>query len=114
MVERSFEMDMKETARELFHFVESYRRKTSESQMHEALNLCDAVDDFCVEMKIKLLEKMLEGRKGWCTPDGWDSSSVSGALDVIRDRIQDHVGKGDPVDVANFAMFWWNLERKGK
>jgi len=28
--------------------------------------------------------------------------------DQVRERLLEHVDKGDPVDVANFAAFRWN------
>ncbi len=66
----------------------------------KALNTC--VDAFALEMKKKLRQKFLEGRHGWDSPD-WPK-------DDIRRRMYEHIDKGDPVDVANFAMFLWNRD----
>ena len=72
------------------------------------------VDDFAQAMKEKLYKKHLEGRSGWDDP-AWETYK-------IRDALIDHAGvrittRGttlldpdaqDPVDIANFAAFWWN------
>lgn len=60
-----------------------------------------AVDAFAAEMKEKLLHKKREGWSGWSHTDfGPD----------CRAKMLKHIVKGDPVDVANFAMFLWNLD----
>ena len=56
-----------------------------------------AVDAFAREMKAKLAASRAKGRSGWddrakCTDDN---------LSVL---LREHVEKGDPIDVANFAM----------
>jgi hypothetical protein len=58
-----------------------------------------AVDRFAVAMKDKLAKAREKGRSGWetCPPD-----------DLSR-MLREHVGKGDPRDVANFAMMLWSL-----
>ena len=55
----------------------------------------DAVDAFAAVMKAKLAKAREKGRGGWqtCTPD------------EISRMLREHVDKGDPIDVANFAMF---------
>lgn len=59
----------------------------------------DAVNNFAVAMKGKLAQARAKGRSGWqeCSP-----ISLSAML-------REHVEKGDPVDVANFCMFLWDL-----
>jgi len=56
-----------------------------------------AVDRFAAAMKRKLLVKAVEGRSGWDNP-----------VDCPPGRLQrmlvEHIPKGDPVDVGNFAM----------
>jgi hypothetical protein len=59
-------------------------------------------DDFAVErfaeaMKDKLARKRGEGRGGWDDKDHCSNEFLSALL-------REHVEKGDPVDVANFAM----------
>lgn len=61
------------------------------------------VDAFAHAMKKKLYRKMMEGKSGWDDPT-WP-------MDSIRYALIDHVYKGDPVDVAAFAAFWWNREQ---
>jgi hypothetical protein len=58
------------------------------------------VDEFAKEMKRKLYQGMFDGKSGWDNPD-W-------AEPDIKEQLIAHVGKGDPIDVANFAAFWWN------
>lgn len=54
-----------------------------------------AVDAFAAHMKAKLARARANGRGGWqtCSPE------------VLSRMLREHVDKGDPVDVANFAMF---------
>jgi len=56
----------------------------------------DAVDQFAEAMKSKLDRKREQGRGGWylgsCTQE------------MLSEMLRDHVEKGDPVDVGNFAM----------
>ena len=48
----------------------------------------------------KLHAKADTGRAGWADDD-W-------TIDDIKRALIEHVERGDPVDVANFAAFWWN------
>jgi hypothetical protein len=59
-----------------------------------------AVDAFAARMKKKLAKKRAEGRHGWrtCAP-----------IDLAQMFIE-HIGKGDPVDLANFAMFLGSID----
>lgn len=58
-----------------------------------------AVDRFAAEMKTKLAAAREKGRGGWetCPPE------------ALSQMLREHVEKGDPRDVANFAMFLWSL-----
>lgn len=61
------------------------------------------VDKFAAEMKRKLRRAATQkGRSGWDDPS-WPVYDIKG-------RLLTHVEKGDPVDVANFAAFWWNKQ----
>ncbi|MFC0684663.1 hypothetical protein [Novosphingobium clariflavum] len=64
-----------------------------------------AVDLFAAAMKAKLAMKRAEGRGGWQNRDECSAERLSGML-------RDHVGKGDPVDVANFAMMLHQRDEK--
>lgn len=55
-----------------------------------------AVNRFAAVMKGKLASKRLQGRGGWQEPE-----VPNGYLSRL---LREHVDKGDPVDVANFAM----------
>jgi hypothetical protein len=59
-----------------------------------------AVDLFAADMKAKLAEKRAQGYEGW-----GDSALCS--ADRLRCLLRDAVAKGDPVDVANYAMMAW-------
>ena len=56
-----------------------------------------AVDAFALIMKAKLKASREKGRHGWDNPNECTVEDLSIMLRV-------HVGKGDPVDVANFCM----------
>lgn len=56
-----------------------------------------AVDRFAAAMKAKLAQKREEGYRGWDDPESCTTAFLSSLL-------CDHVAKGDPVDVGNFAM----------
>jgi len=56
-----------------------------------------AVDAFAVAMKAKLAKKRGEGRSGW------EDKSQCTNLHLSK-LLHEHVAKGDPVDVGNFAM----------
>jgi len=56
-----------------------------------------AVDRFAVAMKAKLAVARAKGRGGWDDP-------AQCTVDHLSNLLHSHVAKGDPVDVANFAM----------
>jgi hypothetical protein len=60
-----------------------------------------AVDAFATALKAKLAASRAKGRGGWDDPHFCTNEDLSIMLRV-------HVGKGDPVDVANFCMMLWN------
>lgn len=66
----------------------------------ERAQLRQLVADFAEELEAKLLAKLSAGRAGW-DEEEWTVEQIKAAL-------VDHVDKGDPVDVAAFAAFWWN------
>ncbi|MCV9964984.1 hypothetical protein OIU34_24110 [Pararhizobium sp. BT-229] len=63
-----------------------------------------AVDRFAAVMKAKLARKRGQGRGGW-----EDKEFCTGAF--LSRLLVEHVDKGDPVDVANFAMM---LHQRGE
>ena len=63
-----------------------------------------AVDRFAAAMKEKLAEARAKGRGGWENKDECSAQTLSNML-------RDHVGKGDPRDVANFCMM---LHQRGE
>ena len=63
-----------------------------------------AVDRFAAAMKAKLADARAKGRGGWQDKDDCPQQRLS-------DMLRAHVEKGDPRDVANFAMF---LHQRGE
>ena len=63
------------------------------------------IDQFAAAMKEKMEEKYWEGYAGW--------DDIKGVEKVITDRLIEHArrGKGQEVDIANFAMMLWNASR---
>jgi hypothetical protein len=57
----------------------------------------EAVDRFGEAMKAKLAEKRKQGY------GGWNDEAVC-SIEFLQKRLVDHIEKGDPVDVGNFAM----------
>ena len=55
-------------------------------------------------MKAKLIDQMLEGYMGWDEEQCRKGMEQSLAVHIRR-------GKGQEVDIANLAMFLWNLNR---
>jgi hypothetical protein len=71
------------------------------SEIDDLIELNKLVDRFAAAMKHKLKKAAVEkGRSGWNDPS-WTPDDIK--ADLLR-----HVEKGDPVDVANLAAFWWN------
>ncbi len=60
-----------------------------------------AVDRFAAAMKAKMASKRAEGRSGW------DDKTACSA-ERLQTLLVDHLTKGDPVDVGNFAMMLFN------
>lgn len=56
-----------------------------------------AVDRFASQMKAKLAAKRAAGYGGWDDPKACH-------VETLARRLVEHIEKGDPVDVANFAM----------
>jgi hypothetical protein len=63
-----------------------------------------AVDCFAAAMKHKLAKARAKGRSGW-------DSDTPDIHETLSRMLRAHVEKGDPVDVANFAMF---LHQRGE
>ena len=63
------------------------------------------IDQFAEVMKEKMKEKYYEGYEGW--------DDIAGLEDHITHRLIEHAkrGKGQEVDMANFAMMLWNSSR---
>ena len=88
--------DLGSMARELL----AHRRASQTVPAHED-DL--AVDRFAAVMKSKLAKKRNDGRGGWSGPECSE--------ETLSRMLRDHIAKGDPVDVANFAMM---LHQRGE
>lgn len=77
--------------------------------MHEDQDLVNQLNLFFQEMSYKLGRKLAEGRSGWSAEDDPDWT-----VETIKKQLVDHVESGDSVDVANFALFWWSMERRAR
>lgn len=64
-----------------------------------------AVEEFAAAMTAKMAKSREEKGRG-----GWENKKVTTAL-VLSTALREHVEKGDPVDVANFAMM---LHQRGE
>jgi hypothetical protein len=60
-----------------------------------------AVDRFAAAMKAKMAKQRAKGYGGW---DEKDECST----ERLQTMLAEHLAKGDPVDVGNFAMMLWN------
>lgn len=58
---------------------------------------------FTQEMENKMGIKRAQGRGGWNNP-------AYCSIEHLQALLRSHVEKGDPVDVANFAMMIWNRQ----
>lgn len=65
-----------------------------------ALEAC--IDAFAQELKEKLVSKMHRGKSGW-DDSAWPKE------DILK-QLREHIDKGDMLDVAAFAMFFWNQQ----
>lgn len=62
-----------------------------------------AVDNFAAAMKAKMAKQRAKGYTGWNDPEKCPTER-------LQTMLADHLGKGDPVDVGNFAMMLWTRE----
>lgn len=62
-----------------------------------------AVDTFAQAMKNKLAEKRAQGAGGWDKPDEC-------TVETLVQMLIENISKGDPVDIANFAMMLFHRD----
>lgn len=72
---------------------ERRRQDAADRQLDE-----QTVDWFAAQLKAKLAVSRSKGRRGWNDPAACTPASL--AFDLLR-----HVDKGDPLDIATYAMF---------
>lgn len=77
------------------------------SGVHTELAECHsddvAIDEFAAAMKAKMAQKRAEGRGGWDDPGEC-------SIFELAQMLVEHLPKGDPVDIANFAMMLFHRE----
>jgi hypothetical protein len=64
-----------------------------------------AVDAFAAAMKYKLAKKREQGYEGW-------NDQALCSQEYLSKLLRDHVEKGDPLDVGNFAMMLFMRDQK--
>lgn len=90
----------------IWTMVDQIRAKQAAKPKHSPLPAAShpddlAVDRFAAAMKAKMAASRAKGRNGWDNPDLCPAERLQGML-------LDHLAKGDPVDIGNFAMMLWN------
>lgn len=70
-------------------------------------DLYETVLEFTQAMLAKLGRQHAAGRSGWAVEDDEEWT-----LSDIKRHLSDHVDKGDPIDCANYALFWWYHQRR--
>lgn len=73
----------------------------------EMLRLEEAVNEFSEKMKARLIEKAKEGWRGWDDP----AASNEIYTTMLAHAAGVPLAEGQEVDVANFAMMLWRLNR---
>ena len=75
------------------------------------------VDRFVEAMRRKLNKKRKQGRGGWnlepytVQADRGERTEYLGcSVADLKEMLEDHLQKGDVVDIANFCMMIWNRE----
>ena len=71
-------------------------------EMGEVSEIFKVVETFALAMKIRLLEKYNAGWNGWQDECDWSRDLLA--------RIKGNADTGEMLDVANLAMFAWNLK----
>lgn len=60
-----------------------------------------AVDKFAAAMKAKMAKQRARGYSGWDDKEDCPTER-------LQQMLMDHIAKGDPVDIGNFAMMLFN------
>lgn len=71
--------------------------------------LHQAVDEFAAAMKAKLDAKVAAGVAGWCDAGNAHALWLALLSAALKTRAQ-----GQEVDVANFALFLWWIQSRGR
>ena len=85
------------------HHTDQYLDGLPPSVREEVID-CAAVQAFADRMRFKLELARSKGRGGWHEPDSCGPAGKPTIQQELSEMLREAVDKGDPVDVANFAM----------
>lgn len=80
------------------------RRYNAPEAAAESKNDEEAIDEFAVQLKVKMAKSRAKGRDGWHRKDQCSAATLSRML-------REHVDKGDPIDTGIFSMM---LQQRGE
>lgn len=84
------------------------KRKTMSEEAQEYLRdyekIEQLVEEFSASILMKLSKKLIDGKSGWDDP-AW-------TIGEVKDSLLSQVTKGDPIDCAAYAAFWWHKEKR--
>ena len=90
--------------RRLLRSIEDEVEKIVERKALEIL-----VDQFAAAMKLKLISAMKDNEPYRWQADDWTIADLKARVETQLNRKNvDGRDTGDPIDVANFALFWWD------
>ena len=100
------DMDRRAPAREVFD-ASAVRRAVGNlpTEVACALTLHPATADLVVRFAGVLAKKLALAERKYGFSDGWRDPDN---LDEMREHMIEHVGKGDPLDVAAYCAFLWH------
>lgn len=102
MIRRQWDQDLYPCNAEFYALCNMALAAISTPQQEPVVHPDDAaIDKFAAAMKAKMAKKRAEGRSGWDDPEQC-------TIDYLTRLFHDHVHKGDPVDIGNFAMMLWH------
>ena len=83
-------------------YVTEIVNKLNEDQFDEYIRINSSIDVFAIEMKIRFLEKMIEGKKGWDN----NTFNIPQEITDRAKRLHNGEQKAD-IGIANWAFINW-------
>ena len=87
--------------------IDVQRVQTAEEQA-EIARLDVTLERFTAALRSKLVEKVLEGQRGWDDPTNFERMEQEMIVRAMNPY------EGHQIDVAAFAMFTWHLDEQRK